>query len=140
MCTSEIANVLKRAIERRLEINRKTDFDKECVTHSYYREEFCTIQLNFGRQAGHTTAISQLSRPEDVIIVYTEAMRHYWKSQFPWQYSIVETKGFKHEYENSSKTPRIIWIDNASLFKDKDLEIVKDFYFKNKNQLIVQLG
>jgi len=66
-------NILRASIE--FNFGRQKYFSKQelIVGKEAFAREFKTLHLDLGRQVGKTTAIKELSRPNDLIIVHNRA-------------------------------------------------------------------
>jgi len=64
---SELAQIIKQLVT--LNYNYRDASDESCLSECEYRREFKTVRVNPGRKTGKTTAIKELARPRDLIIV-----------------------------------------------------------------------
>lgn len=110
--------------------------------------DLSTIEIDLGRQKGHTTFISKNAKPGDIIIIHTNLMIQHVKRNFYIDPNIrINTP---NEFINNYRRFRgidsncIIWIDNWEIINKINYDsfdiILYNLFCSGNVNLIVKLG
>ena len=118
-----------------------------CGLKSYILE-FRTIQINLGRQKGHTTAIRELMTPWDMVFLPNKVIEKQFISgckQTPFSAfnvcSVEHINTFNRSFGAFNwKIPRRVFIDNASLLSKENINLVYDSVARHPEQVFILLS
>lgn len=103
--------------------------------HTYLRE-LGTVQINLGRQIGHTTCIAQLAKPWDIIITPTLLMRdHVMRLE-----SAAKVIPLSWVQRSREFVYRNIFIDCASSITPRDMQHIYETLGVQQDQTFILVG
>jgi len=124
---------LKQIITALIELNLRTraEFFKEhpweklqyAMSQATFACEFCTVHVNPGRRAGKTTAILDLMKSDDALLVHSYDAKERVRRE-AWTYAsknifamneLVSPNFIPNHFRGRRWAPRIIWVDEPEL-------------------------
>lgn len=73
-------DLIKLAVKKNFEARDKYEHMQQTMSKVAYSREFKTVHIDIGRATGKTTAINDLVRPTDLVIVPNMGMQSHYES------------------------------------------------------------
>lgn len=120
---SAFGQILDMALDENLKRQQVFASNKQAISATDWLLEYATVQLNFGRQTGKTTAIQRRATSRDLVVTWNSANARWLAAEAFFKPQIVTIRNLEEPaYAIRGHSYDRIWVDNAmTILSDTDL-------------------
>jgi hypothetical protein len=118
---------------------RLATIDSEYYDHNkvMFAKAFRTAHIGIGRQCGKTWYIARTVKPNDVIVCYNTAVTNEMKERVNSYNRMITINVFQVNNLAPTDAVETVWIDDASLFSEDQLNQVYNMYASTATRFIL---